>query len=192
MAKILSNSDISVEIIKHPTEEDWTHCKLMALSTMGIFEVKKPPTSKWKHEILMSQHSPIRTLWFTIRVSNVKEWVSVHFLRHDHGCEPFISSQRSDRQPKGITYNRDELPQGEPLTMTLYINAPELIYMSGMRLCARASKETREVMSAIVNAVVEVNPEFKPFLVPKCLMNGGCNEFLSCGISDKKNTKIIY
>jgi hypothetical protein len=55
--------------------------------------------------------------------------------------------------------------------------------MASMRLCGQASDETREVMQAICRAVIEVNPEFEPFLVPKCMKSPGafyCNEFRPC------------
>lgn len=61
------------------------------------------------------------------------------------------------------------------------INAAELMQMARMRLCRQASVETRMVMTEIRDAVVEVNPEFADFLQPKCVIHGGCNEFVPCG-----------
>ena len=36
-------------------------------------------------------------------------------------------------------------------------------------------------MDDICNAVLKTNPEFRDFLMPKCLLHGGCNEFRPCG-----------
>lgn len=168
---------ISVEVLRHPTTEDWERCKMLALNTIGKRYAGFEVTDKWKYNILRSEHSPIRTLMFTVRME-LPYWVSVHFCRHKYGIEHYVSSQRNDRQDK---YDRTEAPQGAFVTHVMDVNAQELIQIARMRLCKQASRETREVMWAICDAVVETNPEFKPFLVPKCLARGGCNEFVPCG-----------
>lgn len=171
----------NVEILRHPTDEDWARCKLLALNTIGKRYTFSDVTDKWKHDILLSRHSPIRTLMFTIRVE-MPYWVSVHFVRHKIGAEHFVSSQRNDRQDK---YDRTEAPQGAMVSHIMDINAAELMQMAGMRLCGQASPETQEVMRAIRDAVIHANPEFAPFLVPKCKLYCGCNEFRSCGLSER-------
>lgn len=171
---------MSVEILRHPADDDWRRCKMLALNTIGKRYAGSEVTDEWKRKILRSEHSPIRTLMFTIRME-LPYWVSVHFCRHKYGVEHYVTSQRNDRQDK---YDRTKAPQGEMVTHVMDVNAQELIQMARMRLCGQASKETRDVMREIVNAVTDTNPEFAEFLQPKCVMRRGCNEFKPCGFWD--------
>ena len=115
---------------------------------------------------------------FTIRME-VPYWVSVHFCRHKHGVEHYVSTQRNDRQGR---YDRALAPQGAMVTHVMDVNAQELMQMAGMRLCGQAAPETRSAMAEIVAAVVEANPEFDGLLERKCVLHGGCNEFVPCGL----------
>lgn len=171
--------DVKVEILRHPTEEDWQRCKMLAMNTIGR-EWSGTVSNTWKHKILRSGHSPIRTLMFTIRIE-LPYWVAMHFRTHKYGVEHYISTQRNDRQDN---YDRTHAPQGEMVTHIMDINAQELIQMARMRLCGQASEETRQAMYAICKAVLRENPEFRPFLVPKCRVGElgfYCNEFKPCG-----------
>lgn len=176
---------INVEILRHPTEEDWQRCKMLAMNTIGK-KWSGTVNEEWKRKILHSEHSPIRTLMFTIKME-LPYWVSVHFCRHKYGVEHYVSSQRNDRQDM---YDRTEAPQGAFVTHVMDINAAELMQMARMRLCHQASFETQMVMKMICDEVIEVNPEFAGLLVPKCIMRHGCNEFKPCGYYDGyvKNT----
>lgn len=169
--------EVSVEILRYPTDEDWRRCKMMALNTIGRRYASSEVTEDWKRKILRSEHSPIRTLMFTIRME-LPYWVSVHFCRHKYGVEHYVSSQRNDRQDR---YDRTRAPQGAFVVHVMDINAAELMQMARMRLCRQASVETRMVMTEIRDAVIETNPEFADFLQPKCVIHGGCNEFVPCG-----------
>lgn len=169
--------EVSVEILRHPTDEDWRRCKMLALNTIGRKYAGSEVTDGWKRKILRSEHSPIRTLMFTIRME-LPYWVSVHFCRHKYGVEHYVSSQRNDRQDK---YDRTRAPQGAFVVHVMDINTAELMQMARMRLCRQASVETRMVMTLIRDAVIETNPEFADFLQPKCVIHGGCNEFVPCG-----------
>ena len=168
---------IKVEMIKHPTDEDWLFCKQCALNTIGKSSTKLP-SSEWKEKILRAEHSPIRTLWFAFKME-IPYWVSVHFVRHHIGTEHFVQSQRDDRTDNNIP--RAEKPQGEFVTHIMYINAQELMFMARRRLCMQASAETRKVMKQIVDLVLETNPEFNNVLVPMCEYQGRCPEFNPCG-----------
>lgn len=167
---------MNVEILRHPTEEDWQRCKMLAMNTIGK-RWSGEVTEEWKHKMLEAEHSPIRTLMFTVRME-LPYWVSVHFCRHKYGVEHYVSSQRNDRQK---AYDRTTAPQGAMVTHVMDVNAQELIQMARMRLCGQASVETRMVMAEIRDKVLETNPEFTDFLVPKCVMRRGCNEFVPCG-----------
>ena len=172
---------MKVEILKHPTEEDWALCKKVTLMTVWK-ESDKPATDAWKVKLLKANHSPIRTLQFCFKLTDIPYWVSVHLVRHVHAT-PFVSSQRNDRQNM---YERGKAPQEAPVTMGWYMNAEELITIAHKRLCHQASKETRELVQMMCDEVIKVNPEFKELLVPNCAYRGGlCDEFNCCGLNQK-------
>ena len=175
---------MKVELIRFPSSETWEWVKTCTLNTIGKKLGKnKEITSEWKQKILESEHSPIRELWFGIRME-IPYWVSVHFVRHHIGVNHYVQTQRSDRT--GV--NRDELPQGEIVSHIMSVNAQELVFMAHKRLCLQASKETREVMKEIVKQVVEKIPEMKKVLIPLCAYrNGKCTEFFPCNKGEKND-----
>lgn len=167
-----------VEIIKYPTNNDWLWVKRCTLNTVGK-KLKKNTNEvdeDWKKKIIKSEHSPIRELWFGIKME-IPYFVSVHFVRHHIGVNHYVQTQRTDRT--GI--KRDDLPQGEIVSHIMSVNAQELIFMAHKRLCKQASEETRMIMQEIVKKVIEVAPYMKEVLVPMCVYRGGlCDEFFSC------------
>lgn len=171
--------NFKVEILKYPSEEDWMLCKTCTLNTVGKTSTKLP-TDKWKHKLLMSEHSPIRTLNFCIKMT-IPYYVSVHFCRHFTGVTHFVQSQRNDRQDK---YDRTKAPQDAIVTHIMYVNAQELMFMSRRRLCTQADVFTQAVMREICRQVVELCPEYEGTFEPMCFYRGGrCTEFNCCGLN---------
>lgn len=68
---------MKIEILKHPTQEDWMLCKKVTLTTVSK-DSDKPPTDEWKRKILKANHSPIRTLQFCFKLTDIPYCVSVH------------------------------------------------------------------------------------------------------------------
>lgn len=168
---------MKLEILKHPTEEDWMLAKKCTLVTVSK-DSDVPPTEEWKRALLRANHSPVRVLNFCFRLTDIPSWVSVHLVRHIHAV-PFVSTQRNDRQDR---YDRRKAPQDAPVSMCWWMNAEELITVAHKRLCSMAAEETREVVQMICDEVERINPEFKGLLVPMCAWRGGlCDEFHSCG-----------
>ena len=176
-----------IEILKYPTEEDWMLCKTCTLNTVGKSSTKMP-TNEWKHKLLLSEHSPIRTLNFCIKMI-VPYYVSVHFVRHFIGVSHFVQSQRNNRQNN---YDRTKAPQDALVSHIMYVNAQELMFMARRRLCTQADPFTRKVMEEICKQVIKLCPEFEGCLVPNCVYrNGRCDEFNCCGYNNtyKKENK---
>ena len=166
---------MKVEVLKYPTENDLLWVKQCTLNTVGK-STTKAPTEEWLVRLIEAEHSPIRELWFGIKME-IPYWVSVHFVRHHIGVNHYIQTQRSDRT--GI--NRDNKPQGEIVSHIMSVNAQELVFMTHKRLCKQASAETQAVMREIVKKVVEVAPYMKSVLVPLCAYrNGKCTEMFPC------------
>ena len=174
--------EFSVEIIQHPTEEDWKMVKLLAKNTVGQEVVSdKDMSLELKKKYLRSEHSPIRYLRFVIKM-RIPYCNSVHFVRHKLGVEHFVQSQRNDRQDN---YDRKKAPQDAPVSHIMLVNAQELMFMARRRLCGMADKDTQKIMRMIVREVLKTNPEFKEVLVPNCEYLHSCPEFFSCGRYDK-------
>lgn len=172
---------MTVELIKYPTDEDWMLVKECTLVTVGK-EAKTLPTEEWKHRLLMARHSPIRELKFVFRITDLPYWVSVHLVRHHVGCQPYVRSQRNDRQ---AAYDREKAPQDAPVDMIWSMNADALITIASKRLCNQAAKETREVLWMMCQLVMERCPEFNGLFRPPCQWNGGhCYEMFPCGRCD--------
>lgn len=167
---------MKVSILKRPTEEDWMFCKRCALETIGKAP-KTPPSEEWKRKILRARHSPIRELRFAFLLEDIPYWVSVHLCRHVH-AQPYVKSQRNDRQ---FQYDRGKAHQDAPVSMIWTMNAEEWLTICNKRLCNQASKETREVIEMIRDAVAWNNPEFIDEMVPMCVREGECHEMYPCG-----------
>lgn len=166
-----------IEMIEHPTEQDWLAVKQRALVTVGL-TAKTAPNEEWKHRILEARHSPIRRLRFSFLLKDIPSWVSVHLVRHIH-AQPYVRSQRNDRQSN---YDRTKAPQDSPVDMIWDVNAEELMVIANKRLCNQASAETRDVVRQCCQLVEAQHPEFKGLLVPMCVYCGGvCHEMYPCG-----------
>ena len=158
-----------------------------ARTTVSKGELGKDPSDNFKKKILMSEHSPIRSLIYCFKISNLKSWIATHFVRHHVGVEKWVSTQREDRTNNDTP--RDELPQGAEVTMEMEANAQALINMSRKRLCNQASPETREVMQEMKNKVNEKDEFMAKVMVKECVYRGFCPEMKPCGYSKTEKFK---
>jgi hypothetical protein len=153
---------------------DWQEVVNDCRATVGKDELGKEPSRKFKREILISEHSPIRSISVKWIWKNIASWVATHFSRHKWEC--FIKTQRSDRT--GVS--RDKLPQDAPVNFTGEANAQQLIDTARKRLCMQASRETRKYMEDLKTAIHIVEPEISDVLVPNCVYRCGCPEPNGC------------
>lgn len=156
----------------------WKRALKAARTTVHKKPIDKEPSDTWKAKMLLAEHSPIRLVEFDWTWDDIKQWVTVHLVRHHEGCEKFVATQRDDRYSYGVP--RDELPQGQENTMMMTANAQAMINISRKRLCGRASKETREAWKAVMEALKEVDPVLESKCVPECIYRGFCPEFDNC------------
>lgn len=124
------------------TVTGWSRALDAARRTAGKEPTGKESSDSWKAKMLLAEHSPIRLVEYEWVWENIRQWVSVHLVRHHEGCEKFVHSQRADR--RNLDVSRDELPQGALNDMMMTANAQAMINISRKRLCSCASKETRE------------------------------------------------
>jgi thymidylate synthase ThyX len=137
--------------------------------------------------MLLAEHSPIRLVEYDITFEDIKQWVTVHLVRHWLGFIPFVHSQREDRRKLDVP--RDELPQGALNDMDVSINAQSMINVSRKRLCSKASPETRDAWQKVVDAVGQIDPVMAEKCVPNCVYRGFCPELESCGFVNSPKFK---
>lgn len=192
---LTDNPEITVEQVV-----GWEYALDAARFTAGKEMTHKKPSEKFIRAAIMAEHSPIKLVQYRIIIKNLKQWVGVHLLRHEHML-PYICSQRNDRNEnteeivKKVSeelYNiikeedpsfnpRNLLPQGTCNDHMFWLNAQTLINISRRRLCRGVSKETRAIWRAIIEELKKVDPILTDFLVPVCVYRGFCPEIHSCG-----------
>lgn len=155
-----------------------------------------------------TEHSIIRTQIFTVECYNIPLFVSTHFIRHHVGSQPYQLTCRIDRPGGGNPHLKERIAEVNVLladgkideacdildwlaensdrytkvNLLLFVNAQALIDIAKLRLCNKASQETRELFNVIKSKIAEVDPDLAPFLVPKCVYRGGiCCEQKCCG-----------
>jgi hypothetical protein len=140
-------------------------------STVGGKQIR----ATWE-ELLEAEHSPIRAVWFRIRMEGIPAFVSTHFVRHHVGVEHYVQSLREDRGGDG-TEGRNT-----PVLHTMDANAQALIAMARKRLCFQAHAQTIDAMREIKAAVGQIDQELAERMVPECIYRGGvCHERKTCG-----------
>ena len=71
---------------------------------------------------------------------------------------------------------RTVIPIGVATECNIAVNIECLIHLANVRLCTRAELPIRTIVKEMVRQVVEVEPRYKPFLVPNCKKLGYCPE----------------
>lgn len=166
--------DMKVRITKLT---DWNLVVNLARRTVNKYEIDGEPSQAFKSSILMSEHSPIRALMFKIDLIDIPYWVSVHLVRHKHGVEHYVTTQRSDRT--GV--DRAGKTQDALVSHTMIINAQAIINISRKRLCGKASSETRELWNLVKQEMESADVDVARFMRPECKYRGGvCPEPESC------------
>ena len=64
------------------------------------------------------------------------------------------------------------------------LNAQEIINISKLRLCYKASYETRKIWMQVVEELRKIEPHLAAACVPQCIYRGFCPESKSCGKVD--------
>lgn len=169
---------MKTKIIK--LENDWKDVKNVSRTTVNKKHSELEATDKFKLEMLISEHSPIRLIKVRWLWEGMKSWISVHFSRSKWEC--FISTQRSDRT--GV--DRDSSPQDAPVNFEGEANAQHLIDTSRKRLCYCSSNETREYMEDLKKTLMSDDNTYEVgfVLVPNCIYRMSCPEFSKCGHLD--------
>lgn len=165
--------------------DEWPKVKRSARTTIGKEGEGKYPSDSWKKTILQAEHSPIRKIKFSWKWTNLKSWVSVHFVRHWLGILHWVTTQRTDRT--GV--DRDASRQDALVSHECEANAQALINISRRRLCSQASPETRQAWTEVKEEVAKVDPVLASVMVRECVYRGFCPEFTPCGYTETEQYK---
>lgn len=165
---------VKTKIIK--VKGDWEEVATDCRATVSKPPLGKEPSDKFKREMLVCEHSPIRDISIKWKWTGIPHWVGVHWVRHKWEC--FVATQRTDRT--GVP--RDKLPQNTPQDFTGEANTQHLIDTQRKRLCYQASSETREQAEDLKTTISsEVDEHIGWAMVPNCIYRGGCPEMKCCG-----------
>ena len=161
-----------IKVTAETVEGSWKRALNLARRTDGKQELDKEPSDKFKFKVLIQEHSPIRAVEYILHFERIRQWVTVHLVRHWLGFIPFVHSQREDRRELDVP--RDELPQGAENDMDVLANAQSLINVSKKRLCHKASPETRKAWEDVRKQIDKVDPAMAAVMVPECIYRGFC------------------
>ena len=130
-----------------------------------------------------AEHSPIRCRLFWIELQNIPTFVSVHLVRHKHGVEHFVQSNRDD-----LYLDEDTVvDRNTPVNHGMLINAQALINMSRKRLCLKSHKKTVGIWTKLRKMIREIDPDLYNYMVPECVYrNGFCPEMRKCAPGPEK------
>lgn len=169
---------MEIEILRTPSDEDWSRCLFLARVTQGKDAITVP-SMEWRKKILNAEHSPIRTLMYTVVMWQIPYFVSVHLVRHKFGIEHYVKSQRSNP-------DRGAERQDAPVNHVMDLNAQALINVCRKRLCFKADPITRSTIETVKQKITALDPIIGPFLEPECIYRQGCHEFQSCGYYERR------
>lgn len=182
--------------------DDWKRIKNHCRTTDNKDFTEKEATDKFKKQLLLSEHTPIRLIEFDWSWNGIQSWVATELSRHKF--EKFISTQRDDRtknSPLGFetidwedyldavekyVAEHGSLPRGKRLQEVLvnfdgFANMQNLIDAFRKRLCGMATEEARSLVEDFKAELHETHPLESNVLVPNCIYRMGCPEFHECG-----------
>lgn len=157
--------------------DSWVRVKNHCRTTVNKEFTDNIPSSEFKTNLLISEHSPIRLLEIDWTWEKIKYWVSGEWARHKF--EKFITSQRDDRMKDVVS--RDDKPQSALVNYDGFANAQNTIDAWRKRLCYQATPEARCLAEEFKYELWAKEPEWSDVLVPNCIYRCGCPEFKSCG-----------
>ena len=167
---------------------DWKRVVNTARFTQRLAPIDHEPSDKFKKQMIMAEHSPLRELVFSVKLYDIPKYVSVHLVRHNIGVDKYVTSSRPDRN--GFKHTRHEQRDDDFVDMMLTINAQAIINISKVRLCNKAEATTRGVWWKVVEKVTEVEPILGCFCAPSCIYRGFCPEIKTCHAFESEKYKL--
>lgn len=168
-----------VTVIKF--DVDWTEIKNACRKTISMKDSNTEPSSKWKRDLLIAEHSPLRHSLITIDIEDVPFYVMGHLVRHSVGVTPYVGTSREDRTGR----DRSKRSQTDLVSMRLDMNIQSLINISRKRLCNQADRQTQLLWLEVVKAIAEYDQDIAWACVPEGIRTCGCPEkFGNCCVCE--------
>lgn len=168
---------------------DWTEIKNACRKTISMKDSNVVPGSKWRRDLLIAEHSPLRHSLITIDIEDVPFYVMGHIVRHSVGVTPYVGTSREDRTGK----DRSERSQTDLVSMRLDMNIQSLINISRKRLCNQADKQTQIVWLEVVKAIAEYDQDIAWACVPEGIRSCGCPEkFGNCRACENIIKQMVF
>lgn len=164
---------MKTEILK--IKGDWEEVVNDCRVTVAKPPLGKEPSDKFKRDILISEHDPIRDIEIKFRWRNIPYWIAMHWKTHIWRSR--TNTQRNDRQ---TSYDRRKAPQDALVDFVGDPNVQHLIDSWRKRLCRMAAPETREYAEDFKIVVHDPEPQISDVLVPNCIYRCGCPEPSGC------------
>lgn len=164
---------MKTEILK--IKGDWEEVVNDCRVTVAKPPLGKEPSDKFKRDILISEHDPIRDIEIKFRWRNIPYWIAMHWKTHIWRSR--TNTQRNDRQ---TSYDRRKAPQDALVDFVGDPNVQHLIDSWRKRLCRMAAPETREYAEDFKIVVHDPEPQISDVLVPNCVYRCGCPEPNGC------------
>lgn len=137
--------------------------------------LEKDPSDKFRKQILMAEHTPVRNLHIRWKWS-IPSWCATHWVRHS--WYSLVSTSRPDKTGQA---------RGGPDSLVEFIgeaNPHHLIDTQRKRLCNTASSLTRKYAEDLKETISQIDPDIAFVQVPHCIYRGGCPEPTPCGFYD--------
>lgn len=159
---------MKTEILKQ--KGNWNEVMNDCRNTVSKEALEKEPSVDFKKRLLISEHSPIRSISFKWAWQSIPSWIATHFSRHKWEC--FISTQRTDRT--GV--DRNKLTQDQLVNFIGEANIQQLIDTMRKRLCFCSADETRQQAEYLKESIEGIDSLIARVLVPNCIYRCGCPE----------------
>lgn len=164
---------MKTEILK--IKGDWQEVVDDCRATVAKPPLGKEPSDRFKCEMMIAEHDPIRDIEIRFRWSNIPYWIAMHWKTHIWRCR--TNTQRNDRQK---SYDRNKAPQDTPVELIGNMNSQHCIDTGRKRLCRMAAPETRAYMEDFKISLRFLEPPISDAMVPNCVYRCGCPEPNGC------------
>lgn len=154
---------------------DWQEVVDDCRVTVSKPPLGKEPSEKFKKEILIAEHGPIRNISVRFLWESIPYCIAMHWKTHH--WESKVNTQRPDRTE--VT-DRSKRSQTDPVNFVGEMNAQHEIDTMRKRLCFMADPDTRELAEDYKMELRPIQPEMSDVLVPNCVYRCGCPEMGGC------------
>lgn len=153
---------------------DWQDVVNGCRATVAKPPLGHEPSEKFKRDILIAEHEPIREIWIKWSWLRIPYCIAMHWKTHIWPSR--VNTSREDRT--GVP--RDKRLQTDAVDFEASANPQHLIDTSRKRMCYMADPQTREYAEDLKITLRPVQPEVSFVMVPNCVYRCGCPEMKMC------------